>query len=334
MHFDVAAFATVLPFLPPSLRHVMFVDSNDDGDILVESNLAPSLQQWLGNGRLKKHINFSCKLAKDDAAAVADVLASALSVTTLEMTSSHELVKALIASTKPLSHVTRFGVRRVPTNDAKLLVARLSLHHLTRLKVEASVKDLTWVLHLLPSMPHLQELLLGFGMLHEAPDTLGASRLRKLALNHVQLSDKAFNALLKWTSGLQQLQAAVFRGLSLNGKWFSLQQMMRHHWLVTAGSCALIQDGQALVSPPSLQGLAIHPDTVEALVRALSRVVHTTVVRLATDINTDTYNEAARRAWMDFGVAMLPREYNEYDLSPPQSMPTVSPKAPQCLRVL
>ncbi|EQC26779.1 hypothetical protein SDRG_15429 [Saprolegnia diclina VS20] len=334
MCVHVDAFAELLPFLPSSLRHVLLTgcgddpfapprdddNDNDDDDDHENggSNLAPSLLQWLENGKNNnKHVSFDAKLGKAEAAAIANVLALTSSMATLEIDESHQLVQALLASTTPRLHVTSFLLHQASVRNAMLLVTRLHLTSLTRLEIEA-VSDLGWVLPLLASMPHLEELALGYGQLHEIPDALSEAtpRLRKLALSGVDVSDQAFDALFQWTSGLQQLRSAIFRGISLNRQRFSLQLMTPGQWVVAAGIDSLsLVSGQTMLAP-SREGHAISGVTVSALVRALSHVINTTL-RLAMNVKAETFKQVARDAWLDFGVAILPRDGSEYDLCSP-----------------
>ncbi|KDO26914.1 hypothetical protein SPRG_07628 [Saprolegnia parasitica CBS 223.65] len=173
LHLD--AFAPLLPSLPRGLRHVALM-----AKLYVPppiQNIAPTLRQWVEVGTSsKKHISFHNTWVLSDAEAVANVLATAPSLTGLDIDDTSELVE-----------------------EAKQLLARLDVAKLTRLEVD-DVADVRWVLSLLHSMPNLQDLSLNCGEFKTIPATLAAAtpRLRKLQVRNIGFSATAFNKFLGW----------------------------------------------------------------------------------------------------------------------------------------
>ncbi|KDO16326.1 hypothetical protein SPRG_18140 [Saprolegnia parasitica CBS 223.65] len=110
----VNSFAALLPSLPPSICRVWFDDDRFKDDLNDEDN-PPDDSDDEGN-----HVGIGCILARDAATALASVLVTAPSLTTLSIERSFELVEAL-------PKVASFAIEQASTEDAKQFLAHLDL---------------------------------------------------------------------------------------------------------------------------------------------------------------------------------------------------------------
>ncbi|EQC25486.1 hypothetical protein SDRG_16644, partial [Saprolegnia diclina VS20] len=334
---DATLLAEVLPSLPSSICHIsIYHDNADDDNNGVAWRLAVPLQEWLSTGRKKKRVTIRCALAPDDAAAVANVLATASSLTGLDMQSS-ELVDALVTSDLSLPHLTRFTISHSSVNMAMQLITRLDLATLTRLDVQTMVDDLGVVLPLLSTMPRLQELRLSYGRLRKTPLALANATplLRELTLHGVVVaSDDALNELFQWTCGLQQLRSVSCDGMRFHEGNLPILQSALNHWINVSGvtdvclsDCKLGREGVTMVaavlqaSPRSstLERLDLRSNVVDlcsvrALVSGVAHLLDTTVLlgRLAETHDTSVIESAC-------GVHVVHQHGSGYTLYSPRS---------------
>ncbi|KDO26916.1 hypothetical protein SPRG_07630, partial [Saprolegnia parasitica CBS 223.65] len=336
---DADLFANVLPSLPSSVRHVsIYHDTAADEDTGVVWRLATPLQAWLSTGRKKKSVTIRCALALDDAAAVANVLATASSLSALDMQSS-ELVDALVASERSLPHLTRFTISHPSVNMAIQLLARLDLATLTRLDVQTMVDDLGELLPLLSTMPRLQELRLSYGRLCKTSLALANAtpRLRELTLNGVLVaSDDALEELLQWTCGLQQLRSVACDGMRFDGTDLSILQSALNHWINASGvtdvclsDCKLGREGVNMVaavleaSPRSsaLERLDLRSNGIDlGSVRTLtSAAAHLVDTRIILGMLTETYDAITSVAELACGTHIVHQQGRGYILYSPQT---------------
>ncbi|KDO28262.1 hypothetical protein SPRG_20133 [Saprolegnia parasitica CBS 223.65] len=147
---DIAA--AVLPLLPPSVCELSLHGQEYGPDDLA------ALSRWLKTGRAKRLVLNQFN-SETSAGAMAEMLATTASVTSVALIDSDGLIHALAAAQRPLWHFT--DVKIDTDNDidwAGILILLLDLSKLTRLVADA-LGDWSWFVSLL-KMPLLQELAL------------------------------------------------------------------------------------------------------------------------------------------------------------------------------
>ncbi|EQC26778.1 hypothetical protein SDRG_15428 [Saprolegnia diclina VS20] len=205
-------YGALLPHLGPRVHCVRL----EPGDVAPTYAAAAPLLPWLAQGRVRNLRLLRIDEA-DGATSFAAALATATSVTHIDLDESEAIVRALVAAGKPLYHWQEITLGHLLTSsDVAGLVALLDLGRLTRLDIFAT-DDMSCVLEALPHMSQLHKLSLCDGSLDAMPATLPppSGRLARLTLRAMQLSTEAVATILRWTLQLQQLEMIHLDGMHL-----------------------------------------------------------------------------------------------------------------------
>ncbi|EQC26782.1 hypothetical protein SDRG_15432 [Saprolegnia diclina VS20] len=231
---SISMFARLRRWLPPSVRRVTL--ARDPWDSTVDYTDAVDmtpLLTWPQTATLT-HLCLDC-VGYFENALVANALATAPSLQCLDLRSMEldgsdivALVDVLVAAKMTLPHVTELRLDGVDELSVAKLLSLIDGRRLTRLDVHYG-ENLSFLIALLPTLPALETLCFGYGMLDFLPAPTAHKCLRHVSFDTFMLATEDVSLLLDWTCGLSRLERISFCNFTLGeGPRASMQRALCH----------------------------------------------------------------------------------------------------------